>query len=118
MGRSRWRSVLQEPCDVGQADIGPTQKRDTTCGGDLIFGVTEVAGGSIDTSRYQQAMLVVEAQCLDREPSSREELGTSQFLHDAIMKRVPGARSRRPRPGASGWGCWVSSAAVAYAVAA
>jgi hypothetical protein len=65
-------------------------------GGDLVFGVTAVSGGPVDSRGHQKAALVVEAQCLDREPGSRGELGGSQFLHDAIMKRAPGARSRRP----------------------
>jgi hypothetical protein len=79
-----------------QADAGPAQQRDTARDGDLVRRVTAVAGGPADPGRDQQTALVVQAQRLDRQPSSRGELGGPQFLHDAIIKRAPGARSRGP----------------------
>ena len=81
----------QEPLDVGQADAGPAQQRDTARGDDLVVRVTAVTGGAVDTGRDQQTALVVQSQRFDREPSSRGELGGSQFLHEAIIERAPGA---------------------------
>jgi hypothetical protein len=87
-----------------QADAGPAQQRDPTRSGDLVFGVTAVPGRPIDPGRHQQAALVVQAEGLDREAGNRGELDGSQFLHDAIIKRTPGARSsHQPGGRPSAW---------------